>query len=149
LDDSTGALSEPQVVAEATDPAWITLTPDRKFLYAIQASSAQAIGFTVNAATGRLAPLPIPAPTAAAQPPSHLAVDATGRVLLAANYREGFVAAIPIHADGTLGAVNRIKHEGKGPNPARQEQAHVHSVTLSPDNRFVIVADLGLDKVFS
>src|SRR5262249_35253614 len=106
--------------------------------------------FRLDGATGRLVPLPAQAAAAAtAQPPSHLAVDATGRALLAANYRDGFVAAIPIRADGTLDAPNKIKHEGKGPNAARQEQAHVHSVTLSPDNRFVIVADLGQDRVFS
>src|SRR5262249_44423975 len=67
----------------------------------------------------------------------------------AANYRDGFLAAIPIRADGSLGTPNLIRHEGKGTHPTRQEKAHVHSVTLSPDNRFVIVADLGLDKVFS
>ncbi|MEO6245795.1 MAG: lactonase family protein [Opitutaceae bacterium] len=148
LDGETGLLGAPALAAEAVDPAWIILTPDRKFLYAIHPSTAQASGFAVDPATGKLTPLPAGS-TTAANPPSHLAVDATGRVLLAANYRDGFVAAMAIHPDGTLGAPNRIQHEGKGPNPTRQEKAHVHSVTLSPDNRFVIVADLGLDKIFS
>jgi 6-phosphogluconolactonase len=148
LDGETGRPSAPVLAAEAVDPAWITLTPDRKFLYAIHPSTALAIGFAVDPANGKLTPLPA-APFAPANPPSHLAVDATGRTLLAANYRDGFVAAIPIQGDGALGTPRRILHEGKGPNPARQEKPHVHSVTLSPDNRFVIVADLGLDKIFS
>ncbi len=54
-----------------------------------------------------------------------------------------------IHADGTLGAPNSIVHVGTGPDPKRQEKPHTHSVTLSPDNRFVIAVDLGLDKIFS
>lgn len=152
LDDATGALSAPELVAESIDPAWITLSPNKRFLYAIHPSSAQAIGFSADASTGRLTPMslqPGAATTAAANPPSHLAVDATSRVLLAANYRDGFVAAIPLRADGTLGTPNTISHEGKGTHPTRQEKAHVHSVTLSPDNRFVIVADLGLDKIFT
>jgi 6-phosphogluconolactonase len=148
LDDATGALSAPTLAAAATDPAWLALSPDRKYLYAIHGSAAQARGFAVDSAAGKLTPLPA-ADAPAANPPSHLAVDATGRTLLAANYRDGFVAALAIQPDGTLGAPQAIRHEGHGPNPARQEKPHVHSVTLSPDNRFVIVADLGLDRVFS
>lgn len=149
LERETGALSAPTLVAKVVDPAWVTLSPNRKFLYTIHPSTAQAIGFAVDGgATPKLTPLPA-APSAPASSPSHLAVDATGRSLLAANYRDGFVAAIPIRDDGTLGAPASIRHEGSGPNRERQEKPHVHSVTLSPDNRFVIVADLGTDRVHS
>ena len=148
IDGESGALGTPTLAAAATNPAWITLSPDRKFLYAIHESQAQAIGFAVDAKNARLTPLPIPS-TATAGAPSHLAVDATGRVLLAANYRDGFVAALPIRPDGMLGAPNIIQHHGSSTHPIRQEKPHTHSVTVSPDNRFVIVADLGLDKIFS
>lgn len=149
LDGETGALSTPTLAAEATDPAWITFSPDRKYLYAIHASPSQAIAFAVDAERGTLTPLPADPSPKAVNPPSHLAVDATGRVLLAANYRDGYVASVAIRPNGTLGAANVIRHEGRGPHPTRQEKPHVHSVTVSPDNRFVIVADLGLDKIFT
>lgn len=151
LDADTGALSEPELVAEATNPSWITLSPDRKHLYAVHASKAQAIGFQVDAATGKLTPLPAgdPAGAGAADASCHLAVDATGRTLLAANYGGGFLTSVPIRADGTLGAPTAIQHTGKSVHPERQDKPHVHSVTLSPDNRHVIVCDLGLDKIFT
>jgi 6-phosphogluconolactonase len=152
LDGETGALTSPELVAEAIDPAWITFSPDKKILYAIHASPAQAVGFKVDPITAKLSPLPAvisSSGTNAVSPPSHLAVDASGRVLLAANYRDGFVASIPIQPNGTPATANIIKHEGKGTHPTRQEKPHVHSVTLSPDNRFVIVADLGLDRIYS
>ena len=148
LDVETGALGTPTLAAESPNPAWITLSPDKKFLYAIHESQALALGFAVDTASAKLIPLAA-APSPAAQPPSHLAVDATGRTLLAANYREGYVAVMPIRANGTLGPPTAIKHSGQGPNPTRQDQPHVHSVTLSPDNRFVIVCDLGLDKIYT
>ena len=148
LDSSTGALTTPVLAAETPDPAWITLSPDKKFLYAIHPSAPLATGFAVAASTARLTPLSA-APAAAAQPPAHLAVDATGRTLLAANYREGYVAAIPLHTDGTLGAPSKIEHTGHSIDPKRQGEPHPHSVTVSPDNRHVIVCDLGLDKIFS
>jgi len=149
LDAATGALSAPVLAAETPDPAWITLSPDKKFLYALHPSASQVIGYAVDPVTAQLTPLPVPAAAAAANPPSHLAVDATGRALLAAHYREGFVAAIPLRADGTPGTPQITPHTGRGTDPKRQDAPHVHSVTLSPDNRHVLVCDLGLDKIFS
>ncbi len=148
LDGDTGTLSPPRLVAETPDPAWITLTPDRRLLYAIHPSTAQATGFAVDPASGALAALPL-APATPAQPPCHLVVDATGRALLVANYRDGYVAAISIRPDGTLGPPAVVQHEGRGPHPTRQDKAHVHSVTLSPDQRFLLVADLGLDRIYT
>lgn len=146
LDDETGELSAPVLAAATPNPSWITLSPDRKFLYAIHESAAQAVGFAIEGA--RLTPLPAEkAP--AANAPSHLAVDATGRVLLGAHYRDGRTLAIPLRADGTLGAPTFIAHTGSGPHPERQTKSYVHSVTLSPDNRFAIFCDLGVDKIFS
>lgn len=149
LDTESGALSAPLVAAAAVDPGWITLSPDRRLLFAVHPSPGQAIVFKVDHATGRLTPLAPPGATAPAAPPSHLAVDATGRTLLAANYAEGYVAAIPIHPDGSLGPPHAIRHEGRSVHPTRQDKPRVHSVTLSPDNRHVIVADLGLDRIFT
>lgn len=149
LDDETGALSTPTVVAEAANPAWITLSPDKKHLYAISGSKAQAAGYLVDGRTGKLTPLPAGGPSPEAAPPSHLVVDATGRMLLAANYADGYLSAMAIQPDGTLGAPTITRHSGKSMEPTRQDKPHVHSVTLSPDNRFVIVCDLGLDKIFT
>lgn len=149
LDADTGALSPPELVAETPDPGWITLAPDGRTLFAIHPSPAQAIAFRIDASAGRLTPLTPPAAAPRAAAPSHLAVDATGRTLLAANYAEGYVAAVPILPDGTLGVPRIVRHEGRSVHPTRQTQPHVHSVTLSPDNRFVLVADLGLDRVYS
>lgn len=150
LNDETGELSAPTIAAETPNPTWVTLSPDKKHLYAVHGSKAQAVGFTVDAAKAKLAPLPAsPLAKETVGGPCHLAVDATNRTLLAANYGDGYVESMAIHADGSLGAPSIVQHSGHGPNPKRQEKPHVHSVTLSPDNRFVIVCDLGLDRIFT
>jgi 6-phosphogluconolactonase len=65
-----------------------------------------------------------------------------------ANYTGGNVTILPILSDGQLGEpVDMIQHKGKGVNTIRQEGPHAHSVNLSPDNRFAIVCDLGIDKI--
>lgn len=82
--------------------------------------------------------------------PCHLAVDASGRDVLVANYTGGSVAVLPIRTDGSLGeATARVQHTGSSVNPNRQREPHAHCVALSPDNRFAFVADLGIDQVKS
>lgn len=150
LDDDSGALSATRLAAEAASPTWIVFSPDRTRLYSVHPSKAQAIGFVVDATNASLTPLPLP-PNAGepAAAPSHLAVDAGNRTLIAANYGDGYVATMAIEADGTPGRPTIVQHTGHGPNPKRQDKPHVHSATLSPDNRFVIVCDLGLDRIFT
>lgn len=148
LDSRTGALSEPTLVAETANPSFLALSPDRSHLYAVSESSTMAVPFAVDAATGRLTPLQ--AQDAGGKAPCHLVVDHTERTLVLAHYHSGIVAALPIQPDGMLGAPGSIiQHTGRSVHPSRQEAPHVHSVTLSPDNRFVIVCDLGLDRVFT
>jgi len=148
LDGHTGELSQPILVAETANPSFLALSPDRSHLYAVSESSSMAVPFATDLATGALKPLQ--AQDAGGKAPCHLVVDRTERALVLAHYHSGIVAALPIAADGTLGQPGSvIRHEGRSVNPQRQEGPHVHSVTLAPDNRFVIVCDLGLDRVFT
>jgi 6-phosphogluconolactonase len=74
-------------------------------------------------------------------------VDKSGKYVLVANYTSGNVAVFPVLDDGRLGEASAfVQHSGHGPNPQRQEGPHAHSIDLSPDNRFAIVDDLGLDE---
>ncbi|MEO8498619.1 MAG: lactonase family protein, partial [Planctomycetota bacterium] len=80
--------------------------------------------------------------------PCHLVVDATGKNVLVANYGGGSVACLPINTDGTLeDATSFIQHAGSSADPQRQKEPHGHSINVSPDNKFALAADLGLDKV--
>lgn len=81
--------------------------------------------------------------------PCHINLDASEKWIFVANYSSGDLVVVPILADGSLGEIKqRISHSGSGPNKARQEKPHVHSVNISPNNKQLFVADLGLDKVF-
>lgn len=80
--------------------------------------------------------------------PCHLLIDASGKWLFAANYYEGTASVLPIQSDGSLGpASDTVRHSGSGPNTERQEGPHAHSTTLTPDGKYALVADLGIDRV--
>ncbi len=153
LDLATGALSPAELAAEAKNPSFLAIHPNRPFVYAVS-EVADAGGkptgavsaFAMDPASGKLTLLNQQSSQGAG--PCHLVVDATGRCVLVANYGGGSCAALPIGADGKLGeATAAIQHAGKSVNPARQEGPHAHSINLDPANRFAVVADLGLDKV--
>ena len=75
-------------------------------------------------------------------------MDQTGKWLFAANYDGGSLAMFPVHEDGSLGAASAfIQDKGSSVDPQRQGGPHAHSAYVSPDNRFVLAADLGLDRV--
>jgi 6-phosphogluconolactonase len=148
LDPATGALSAPVLAAETNSPSFLAFTPDEKTLYAVSESHAMAAAFRTDLARGTLTALQPPQSSGGAAP-CHLAVDPTQRTLLVANYHTGIAAAIPLRSDGTLGPPNIIQHAGHSIDPTRQTSPHVHSVTLSPDGRFAIVCDLGLDRIFT
>jgi 6-phosphogluconolactonase len=148
LDAATGVLGAPELAAEAPNPTFLALSPGHEYLYAVCAGPAWASSFRIDPASHRLVPVqqhpPGDGPT-----PCHIAVDGTGRIAVAANYHLGLAAAIPLGADGTLGAPRVVAHQGSGPHPSRQTSSHVHSTYPSPDSRFAIVCDLGLDRIYT
>jgi 6-phosphogluconolactonase len=148
LDRATGALGAPELSVEAPNPTFLALSPDRKFLYAVCAGPGWVSSFRVDAGSPGLVPVQQSAPDASPTP-CHVAVDATGRIALAANYHLGQAAAIPLNADGTFGAPRVVSHSGHGPHPTIQTKPHVHSTNIARDNRIALVCDLGLDRIYT
>jgi len=150
FDTATGALSAPELAAEARNPSFLALHPNGRFLYAVGelggAQGGALSAYAIEAGTGRLKP--INQVSSRGSSPCHLAVDKTGRYVIVVNYGSGSVAAYALKGDGSLGESTAfIQHAGSSVNPKRQQGPHAHSVNISPDNRFAVVADLGLDQV--
>ena len=148
LDGATGALGAPELSAEAPNPTFLALSPDRRHLYAVCAGPGWLSSYRVDPFSARLAPVQQSVPDAGPTP-CHVAVDAAGRIALAANYHLGQAAAIPLGADGTFGVPRVVSHTGQGPHPTRQTKSHVHSANFDRDNRFALVCDLGLDRIYT
>src|SRR6266705_2525579 len=142
-------MSVVQVAAETKDPSWIAVHPNGKYLYSVnetgKASTVSA--FSIDPKNGKLSLLnQVPS---LGEDPCYLSFDKTGKFLFVANYTSGTIAVFPIMPDGRLGEHTAlVKDQGAtGPNKERQEGPHAHWIETSPDNRFVRVADLGLDEV--
>src|SRR6266404_1108848 len=149
FDSATGKLTPKGVAAETPDPSWVAVHPSGKFLYAAnEAGKASTVSaFAIDAKNGKLTILnQLPS---LGEDPCYLSFDKTGKYVLVANYSSGTVAVFPILADGRLGEHTAlVKDQGAtGPDKERQEGPHAHWIETPPDNRFALVADLGLDEV--
>ena len=152
FDSANGQLTPIGLAAETVNPSFLAVHPNRRFLYAVNEVSdykgekgGAVSAFAINRATGKLTLLNQVASKGGG--PCYISIDKSGKFVLAANYDGGSVAVFPILEDGRLGeASSFVQHMGHGTNPERQEGPHAHSIDVSPDNRFALVDDLGLDE---
>ncbi len=153
FDPGTGRASPVGLVAATENPSFIAVDPKGRFLYAVneletfrgKPSGAVSV-FAIDRETGRLTLRQQVSSLGAG--PAHLSLDRSGRFLLVANYNGGSVAVFPIGEDGRLGPRTAfVQNAGSSVNPERQSGPHAHFVQATPDNRFAITADLGLDQL--
>lgn len=153
FDSSTGQLTSLTLAAQTAQPSFLAITADHKYLYAINELDqfkGQPVGavsaFSIDGATGKLTLLNQVSSRGAG--PAHITLDQTGRYILVANYGGGSVAVFARNSDGSLGELTSfVRHSGSSVNPQRQEAPHAHCIAMSADNRFAVVADLGLDEL--
>ncbi|HVU07986.1 MAG TPA: lactonase family protein [Verrucomicrobiae bacterium] len=152
FDSASGKLSAPELAVETVNPSFLAISPDRRFLFAVNETEhfngqpgGGVAAFQLDAQTGKLKFLN--QQLSGGANPCHIVTDATGKFVFVANYNSGNIEVLPAQTDGLLGVPTAlIQHHGSSVNKSRQEGPHAHCVALDADNR-VYVCDLGLDKV--
>ncbi len=161
FDTDSAKLTPLGLAAETANPSFLAIDPTSRFLYAVNevpnykgASSGAVSAFTINRQTGRLSLLN-EVPSRGADP-CYIAFDKTGKFALVANYTGGSIAVFRARHDGQNDAQNDgrigeasafIQHSGSSVNKERQKGPHAHWIETTPDNRFAIAVDLGLDEL--
>lgn len=158
FDPKTGQLTPPVLAAATARPSFLAISPPRngpRFVYAVNAindPAATVTTFAIDAKAGDLRQTG--QVTSGGAGPCYISVDSTGESAFVANYFGSSIASYRILPDGTLSQpVDQIdfrdysKFGALGPNSARQDIPHPHSATISPDNRFLLVNDLGTDHI--
>jgi len=143
----TGKLTPSQLAAKIESPGFLALHPNGKLLYAAatmdKEGGAAAYGIEEDGSLKFLHHVPSSDGRGA-----HIAVHPSGKFLLTAQYGGGSVALFPLDEDGKLGAPTVTKHEGgSGVVERRQEAPHPHWCGFSPDGRFALIPDLGMDGI--
>lgn len=153
FDPGTGESQSMELATESENPSFLAVDADNKYLYAVNETDhfnggrTGAIStYAIDRSSGKLTLMQHVSSLGA--DPAHLSLDRTGRYLLVANYSSGNIAVFPIQRDGQLGARTAfVQHAGSSVNRERQSGPHAHEIQVTNDNRFVLVADLGLDEL--
>jgi 6-phosphogluconolactonase len=156
FDDETGALTPIGLTEGIDNPTYLGIDPKHSALHANSEvfgwNEGTVSAYAIDPGTGKLSYIN-KQPTLGSITAQN-SRDRTGNFLLVANYSlepeselpNKAVVVLPIREDGGLGgAVGDATHSGTGQVPDRQERPHPHSVLATPDNHYIVVADLGLD----
>jgi 6-phosphogluconolactonase len=153
FDENTGAIKAIGSYTGVNNPSYLVVHPNQKWVYAVSETGQGSHGVLGSVWSFRFqrepfAIEPINQVTTRGDWPCHLQFDHAGKWLVATNYGTGNAAIYPIHDDGSLGGMTDfVQHQGSGPNAARQEAAHAHSSLFTPDDRLLLIADLGTDQL--
>ncbi|MGV3487372.1 MAG: lactonase family protein [Tuberibacillus sp.] len=148
LDTDKGEIFDVKVAAEIGNPTYLTINKDNEYLFSVikKGEKGGAAAFAIQPHTGGLVPLNdlvLDGPQ-----PCHISVDSANTHVVTSNYHQGTAVSHSLKPDGSLDRVlSLLKHEGKGPNEKRQDGPHVHFAGFTPDERYVIVVDLGIDAI--
>jgi 6-phosphogluconolactonase len=166
VDPSTGAPSNPKLMAKTTSPSWIVLSADHKFLYAVNEvdtfgpnKSGSVTAFAVDQATGALKQLNVL--DSGGSIPCFISIDPSGKYLLVANYTGGSYEVIRLKPDGSLGQVTDVvkptgpmsvynaadKPVGMIPD-MKPHGSRGHMILPDPTGQYIVGADAGRDQIF-
>jgi len=153
MNEQTGTLSFRKTVPQIKNPSYIKLSPDQKYLYAVNEllkwdgkPQGAVAAFSVDWQNGDLHLInQVPSEGRA---PCYITMPQNGRFVLVTNYLDGIVLSLAVLKNGGVGEpVTMIPFSGSGFNKTRQNASHVHSINLDPQNTFAVIADLGTDKL--
>ncbi len=153
LDPESGKFSILDSFAGAKGPSYLAFSPKKDFIYTINneisnpgTREMSVSSFSIDPENLRLKFLN--SQSSKGSGPCHICSSSDGKYIFTANYSSGHSSALPVMKDGSIGpAVSVVKGEGFGPDTNRQKSPHAHMVSLDPENKYLLVPDLGSDKV--
>ncbi len=153
MDSTNGNLNLLGTSEKIENPSYQVIDNKVEFLYTVMETetfngklSGAVAAFAIDKKTGLLKF--VNSQPTEGRAPCHININKSRSHIFTANYREGIVSVFPLNPDGSIGAASCIiEHKGSGPNKERQEKAHAHYVSLTPDEKYLCAVDLGIDKI--
>ena len=132
-----------------TNPSYLAISPDQKYVYAVNETNGlnqgRVTAYSFDKKDGKLHFLNTT--FTGGDDPCYIATSSDNRWLAVANYSSGSTAMFPINTDGSVQPYTQLIHDSIYRNEGGTEAAHVHETVFSPDEKFMLTPDLGLDKV--
>jgi 6-phosphogluconolactonase len=151
FDSKSGTLAPLGLAAEIINPAHVWASPNGKYLYAVTWQSPDKMdtvaAYRIDHKTGMLTL--INKVSAKGDLANQVVLDPGGKLAGTVTYASGTFTLYGVEADGRLSEpFYTDQHTGKPLSP-RQPGPKAHGIVFSKDSKFVYVAELGLDRVYS
>lgn len=147
IDTTSGKIENITLEAKLDNPTYVAVSRDNNYLYSVVKAGSQG-GTAAYSIKGSETLKFINQHLEEGSSPCHVSLDSTDKYVFSANYHKGEVMAFPVRGEGGLEEASAHEiHEGSGPNLNRQEKPHAHFAALTPDDKYLCVVDLGIDKV--
>jgi 6-phosphogluconolactonase len=148
FDSSNGALSSIGLVAATPQPAHIWIAPNGRTLYAVNWEKEGGVSaFRIDPKTAQLTLLNRVSAHGAS--PNQVVLDPSGKIAVTVNYLTGNLAAYRLLRDGSLSDAFYLDQHTGAPLPGGQPGPRAHGIEFTKDGRYMFVAELGLDRVYT
>lgn len=142
VDMKNGRFKEKQKV-EITNSSYIGISHNKKTLYSITDAGVEAYHILPDGGLEFLNEASINGMRGC-----YLNMDQEDNFLLTAGYHDGKVTILKLNKDGSIGEITDERyHKGLGTAAGRNHVPHVQCIKVSKDNKYLLAADLGMDRV--
>jgi 6-phosphogluconolactonase len=150
LDTEARTMSQVELAATLDNPTYVTISQDNQYLYSVvkDGDLGGAAVYSINSEANTLEFVNKQLLEGAS--PCHISVDSNNSQIVTANYHKGTIELYASSEGGALNPASSIaEHHGSGPNAARQEKPHAHYSGFTPDEKYIVAIDLGIDKLIT
>lgn len=150
FNSKSGSLKQTGIIENITNPSFLTISPNGKFLYACTETRLSQEGsvsaFKVDSANGKLSF--INKQPSGGENPVYLTVYKNNKFIINGNYTGGSVSVFTANENGSLNPYSQfIQFADSSINKLRQDKSHIHATVFSPEYDFIFFPDLGSDKI--
>ncbi|MFS0821183.1 lactonase family protein [Bacillus sp. 1P02SD] len=150
LDTDEQKITDVKLAAELGNPTYVTVSQDNRFLYSVvkDGEAGGVAAYSVDSQTGELKQLNNDVSEGAS--PCHVSVNKANNQVVTGNYHKGTIELYSLNSEtGSIeSSLSVVAHEGKGPHE-RQEKPHTHFSGFTPDEKYIVAIDLGIDKLIT
>lgn len=132
-----------------TNPSYLTISKDQKYVYAVNETNGANPGrVTAYSFDKKNVKLNFINTTASGgDDPCYISTTKDNKWLAVANYSSGTATLFPINANGSVQPYTQIIYDSIYKKPGEIATPHVHETVFSPDEKYLLTPDLGLDKL--
>ncbi|THE13850.1 lactonase family protein [Bacillus timonensis] len=150
LDTDEQEITDVKLAAELGNPTYVTVSQDNRFLYSVvkDGEAGGVAAYSIDRQTGGLKLLNNDVTDGAS--PCHVSVNEANNQVVTGNYHKGTIELYSVNSEtGSIeSSQSVVAHVGAGPHE-RQEKPHTHFSGFTPDEKYVVAIDLGIDKLIT